>query len=138
MKREEKIKMALSLANKGLTKKEISERLNISVRTLERYQKNNSELATKIKENEKDLSQLIKIAFKVAKGYKNKTNKVLKTKDGIEVVEVEESIPPSPDMIKYLLNNRDRINFSNNPNKDKLDRELLELKKKEIENKTIL
>lgn len=138
MKREEKIKMALSLANKGLTKKEIAERLNISVRTLERYQKINSELATKIKENEKDLSQLIKIALKVAKGYKNKTNKVLKTKAGIEVVEVEESIPPSPDMIKYLLNNRDRINFSNNPNKDRLDRELLELKKKEIENKDIL
>ena len=41
-------------------------------------------------------------------------------------------------MIKYLLNNRDRINFSNNPNKDRLDRELLELKKKEIENKDIL
>jgi len=54
MKREEKIKMALNLANKGLTKKEIAERLNISVRTLERYQKINSELATKIKENEKE------------------------------------------------------------------------------------
>ena len=138
MKREEKIKMALSLANKGLTKKEISEKLNVSVRTLERYQKINNELATKIKENEEEISQLIKIAFKVAKGYKNKTKKVLKTKSGIEVVEVEENIPPSSDMIKYLLNNRDRINFSNNPNKDKLDRELLELKKKEIEEKSIL
>lgn len=138
MKREDKIKMAVSLANKGLTKKEIAEKLNISVRTLERYQKINSELATKIKENEQEIAQLIKIAFKVAKGYKNKTNKVLKTKAGVEVVEVEENIPPSPDMIKYLLNNRDRINFSNNPNKDSLDRELLELKKREIEEKSVL
>lgn len=138
MKREDKIKVALTLADKGFTKKEIVEKIGISIRTLERYCNFNSELATKIKENEKEISQLIKTAFKIATGYKNKANKVVKGAGGVEVIEVEEIIPPNADMIKYLLNNRDRLNFSNNPNKDKLDRELLELKKKEIESKTIL
>ncbi|MBC2459398.1 hypothetical protein [Clostridium beijerinckii] len=130
MKREDNIKSALSLANKGFTRNEIIEKLNISRRTLERYQKINSELATKIKENEKEISQLIKTAFKLAKGYATKVQKVVKVKDGYEMVEVEEIVAPNADMIKYLLNNRDRLNYSNNPNKDRIDKELLELKKK--------
>lgn len=133
MKREENIKLALSLANKGFTRNEILEKLNVSRRTLERYQEINSELATKIKENEKEVSRLIKTAFKVANGYTTKAHKVIKTKEGYEVVTVDETILPSVDMIKYLLNNRDRLNFSNNPNKDRLDKELLELKKKSNE-----
>lgn len=130
MKREENIKLALSLANKGFTRNEILEKMSISRRTLERYQEINSELATKIKENEKEVSKLIKTAFKMATGYTITNQKLVKYKEGYEVVEVKENVPPSVDMIKYLLNNRDRLNFSNNPNKDRIDKELLELKKK--------
>ncbi|MGN2349432.1 hypothetical protein ACTFH7_13120 [Clostridium cagae] len=130
MKREDNIKSALSLAIKGFTRNEILEKMNISRRTLERYQKINSELATKIKENEKELAKLVKTAFKVATGYTTTNQKVIKVKEGYEVVEVKENVLPSSDMIKYLLNNRDRLNYSNSPNKDRIDKELLELKKK--------
>lgn len=130
MKQEDSIKLALTLANKGFTRNEIIEELNISRRTLERYQKINSELATKIKENEKEINQLIKTAFKLANGYTTKVQKLVKVKDGYEVKDIIETTPPNTDMIKYLLNNRDRLNYSNNPNKDRIDRELLELKKK--------
>lgn len=130
MKREENIKLALSLANKGFTRNEVLEKMSISRRTLERYQEINSELATKIKENEKEVSRLIKTAFKMATGYTVTNQKIVKCKDSYEVVEVKENVLPSTDMIKYLLNNRDRLNFSNNPNKDRIDKELLELKKK--------
>ncbi len=132
MKKEEKMKMALDLANKGFTRNEIMEQLKISVRTLQRYQQENKEITTKIKENEKDIESLIKTAFKMANGYTITNQKVVKGKDGYEVVEIKENILPNTDMIKYLLNNRDRLNFSNNPNKDRIDKELLELKKKAI------
>ncbi|WP_294378186.1 hypothetical protein [uncultured Clostridium sp.] len=137
MKREEKIKKALDLANKGFTRDEIIEKLKICRRTLERYQQNNTQLATKIKENEKDIAQLIKTAFKVATGYTITSQKVIKNKDNVEIVEVKENILPNAEMIKYLLNNRDRLNYSNNPNKDIIDKKLLELKQKEINSKII-
>lgn len=138
MKREERIKQVITLVNKGFTRNEVIERLHISKRTLERYQEENTEIATKIKENEKEISKLIKTAFKVANGYTIKVPKVIKCKEGQKVIEVNEHVQPSPDMIKYLLNNRDKLNFSNNPNKDKVDNEMLELKKKEFKNKNIL
>ncbi|NFN17447.1 hypothetical protein FDB52_00735 [Clostridium botulinum] len=137
MKREDNIKSALNLAIKGFTRNEILEKMNISRRTLERYQKINSELATKIKENERELAKLVKTAFRVATGYTITNQKVIKSKEGYKVVEVKENVLPSSDMIKYLLNNRDRLNYSNNPNKDRIDKELLELKKKVNESNII-
>lgn len=137
MKQAKRMDMVLDLANQGFTSSEIIEKLNISDRTLRRYAEKNNEIRTKLTTNNKALNKLINTAFKVALGYSKKQEKVIKTSEGYEKVEVIEEVPPSPDMIKYLLNNRDRMNYSNNPNKDRLDREMLELKKKLSEQSNI-
>lgn len=137
MKKIERIKKVESLAIDGFTSDEIIQMLNISRRTLERYAKENATILKALKTNDKEISKLIRTAYKVATGYKRKVQKIVKTNNGYDVVGVEEEVPASPDMIKYILNNRAKDKFSNNPNKDRLDRELLELRKKEIESKII-
>lgn len=138
MKQERRMEIVLDLINKGFTSSEIIEELKISDRTLRRYVQKNEEIRTKLTENNKSLNKLINTAYKVALGYKIKKQKLVKTDNGgSEVVEVIEEVPPSSDMIKYLLNNRDKKNYSNNPNKDRIDNELLKLKKKLAENNII-
>lgn len=119
------------LAAKGLTTDEIIEKLGISKRTLQRYRKKDTELSKQITMNDNNVGNLIKTAYKVAFGYTMKKDKIIKDDAGTRVVTLCEEVAPSNDMIKYLLNNRDRLNFSNNPNKDRIDNELLELKKNE-------
>lgn len=133
MKQEKRMEMVLDLINKGFTSSEIIEELNISDRTLRRYAQKNNEIRTKLTENNKSLNKLINTAYKVALGYKVKQQKVIKTDEGNKIVDIEQEVLPNTDMIKYLLNNRDRKNYSNNPNKDKIDNELLKLKKKLID-----
>lgn len=138
MKQERRMEMVLDLINKGFTSSEIIEELKISDRTLRRYGQKNEEIRTKLTENNKSLNKLINTAYKVALGYKIKKQKLVKTDNGgSEVVDIIEEVPPSSDMIKYLLNNRDKKNYSNNPNKDRIDNELLQLKKKLAENNII-
>lgn len=138
MKQDRRMEMVLDLINKGFTSSEIIEELKISDRTLRRYGQKNEEIRTKLAENNKSLNKLINTAYKVALGYKIKKQKLVKTDNGgSEVVEFMEEVPPSSDMIKYLLNNRDKKNYSNNPNKDRIDNELLQLKKKLAENNII-
>lgn len=148
MRKSERVKEALSLANKGLIENEICEKLNLSSRTMRRYKQENEELRTKIEESNNFVNKTVKELIKLATGYYKEVTEYHKVKrkkihlDGtveehedIVTKKHKEWVPGNIQAIKYLLNNRAMERWVNNPTKTLIDKELLELKRKEINSK---
>ncbi len=150
MKKVDKINMALDLANKGLTENEICEKLNINIRTMRRYKQENEALRTILSESNKLVNKAIKELGRLATGYVKDVEEYHKIKveevtpEG-KVIKKEElvkvnkkvKVPGDVQAIKYLLNNRDMERWRDNPQKVIIDKENIELKKKEMESKFI-
>lgn len=149
MKKETRIKMAIDLANQGVTEREILEKLGMSERTMQRYKLENEELATKLIEKKDVASKAIKELCRLAIGYTTKVEEFFKIKKlvtnsageekEIEVIEKRiktVEVPGNITALKYLLNNREKDSWSDNANKVYIDKKLLELKEKEIEAKS--
>lgn len=148
MRKLERIKEALNLANKGFTENEICEKLNLSSRTMRRYKQENEELRTKIEASNNFVNKTVKELIKLATGYykdvteyhKVKCKKIyldgtIEENEDIVTKKHKEWVPGNIQAIKYLLNNRAMERWVNNPTKTLIDKELLELKRKEINSK---
>lgn len=136
-------------ASDGLSQGQIAHNLGIGRSTLEKYKKQNIEIMNSLKKGQRRSNQEVENAlFKKATGYEveevqaykvketyydDKNNKC--TKEKIETVTVKRSYPPDLAAIKFWLMNRNRKEWSENPNKDSIDREELNLKKKEFKAK---
>lgn len=150
MKKVDKINMALDLANKRLTENEICEKLNINIRTMRRYKQENEALRTILSESNKLVNKAIKELGRLATGYVKDVEEYHKIKveevtpEGKvikreELVKVNKKVRVAGDVqaIKYLLNNRDMERWRDNPQKVLIDKENIELKRKEVESKII-
>lgn len=150
MKKVDKINMALDLANKGLTENEICEKLNINIRTMRRYKQENEQLRTILSESNKLVNKAIKELGRLATGYVKDVEEYHKIKveeitpEGKvikkeELVKVNKKVRVAGDVqaIKYLLNNRDMERWRDNPQKVLIDKENIELKRKEVQSKII-
>lgn len=147
--KKDRIKKALSLATQGITEKEIIEELQIAERTMRRYKEESEELRTILSDTQDTTNKAIKELGRLAIGYIKeveeyiKVKKLVTTTEGKEVV-VEEvvkrvkkvKVDPDIQAIKYLLNNRDKNSWRDNPNKVDIDKQMLEIKKQEVENKS--
>ena len=148
MKKSERIKLALDLANKGFSENEICEKLKLDIRTLRRYKQENEELRTIINESNNFVNKTVKELIKLATGYYKDIIEYIKVKhkkiypDGTieEYEEVvtkkhKEWVPGNVQAIKYLLNNRAMERWVDNPTRSIIDKELLKIKQKELESK---
>lgn len=150
MKKSERIKLALDLANKGFSESEICEKLKLDIRTMRRYKQENEELRTIINEANNFVNKTVKELIKLATGYykdvveyhkvKNKKTHpdgTIEESEDVIAKKHKEWVPGNVQAIKYLLNNRAMERWVDNPTRAIIDKELLELKKKEIEAKNI-
>lgn len=143
--KKDRINKALSLAIQGVTEREIISQLKIAERTMRRYKEESEELRTVLRATGNIIDKAIKELGRLATGYTKeveeyiKVKKLVTTTEGKEVV-VEEvvkrtkkvKVEPDIQAIKYLLNNRDKDQWRDNPNKVDIDKEVLELNKKVI------
>lgn len=115
---------------------------------MRRYKQENEELRTKIEESNNFVNKTVKELIKLATGYYKEVTEYHKVKrkkihlDGtveehedIVTKKHKEWVPGNIQAIKYLLNNRAMERWVNNPTKTLIDKELLELKRKEINSK---
>ena len=65
MKKSERIKLALDLANKGFSENEICEKLKLDIRTMRRYKQENEELRTIINESNNFVNKTVKELIKL-------------------------------------------------------------------------
>lgn len=122
------------LAN-GQFEKTICKNLGIAVGTWERYKVEHGELREVIKKGNKTIVQKVEDALiKRALGYSyTETKTVMKEdKDGnqtMHVETVEKHLPPDVGAAAFVLKNKDRENWQNDPKMIELRRKELELRK---------
>lgn len=131
----------------GLSEAQISFNLGISRGSLENYKKANVNILNALKRGKSKADFKVENAlYKKATGYKIKKVAVQKCKDiyyddkghkcqkeKLETIEYEEEIPPDVQAIKFWLVNRKTGKWKDNPSKADIDKQALELKKKQIE-----
>lgn len=134
-------------AKMGLTDRQIANNLGIARSTFEKYKSISKDLMDTLKRGKKVSNYEVENAlYKKATGYIVKEKVPYKLKDiyyddngnkcvneRIEIVDTEKEIPADVVAIKFWLVNRDRQNWKDNPSKYELDKEMLELKKKQID-----
>ena len=134
-------------AKMGLAEGQIANNLGIARSTFEKYKSTSKELMDTLKRGKEVANYEVENAlYKKATGYTIKEKVPYKLKDTyyddngnkcinerIEVVETEKEIPADVVAIKFWLVNRDRQNWKDNPSKYELDKELLEIRKKQVE-----
>lgn len=133
------------------TEKEIATKLGMAYSTFRKHKKEMSALKEAIKEGltEKQL-EVEKALFKKCVGFKYTEEVVQKVKkeriedeqvlvdEVLEVKEVKKYSPPDLNAQKYYLNNRDKLHWSDDPNRVANDKKLTKLKEKEVNSKTKL
>ena len=136
-------------ASQGMCEKDIACRLGISDRTLRNYKQEYSSVFSALETGKTKVHSDVEVALlKRALGYEIEEEQAVKVKeiyyDGegrkcekehVEVVKVLRKYPPDVAAAKFWLNNRKKEYWKDNPHKVKNDRELLELRKKELEAK---
>jgi len=127
-------------ARDGLTEEQICKNLGVSVNALNIYKKQYPELKESLKKGKEIIITEIENALiKRAIGYDIEEVKTsIRMIDGKETKYTEKSrkhIPPDVGACAILLKNKDRGNWSDNPMKLEIERELLELRKKIEEEK---
>lgn len=118
----------------GLTELQIAKNLGISKATLEMYKNQYPDFLDAIKRGKEPFIAEVENALaKRALGFEyEETKTYIKYEDGKEVKYQERSkkyYPPDVAACSILLKNKDRGNWSDNPMKIELDREMAEFKK---------
>ncbi len=131
---KDKIHFIEKWARDGLTEKQIAKNLGISHDTLNKYKNNYPEMLDSIKRGrESCVTEIENALVKRALGFRyEETKTYIKNEDGKKVTYTEKTEkyqPPDVGACAILLKNKDRSNWSDNPAKLDLDREMLELKK---------
>ena len=131
---EAKLCLIEEWARSGLTEGQISANIGISRSTLSDFKNKHRELATALSNGrEVAVAQLENILFKRALGYDYEITKVsVRMINGVEVRYTEKTrkyLPPDVGAIIFLLKNKDRVNWSNDPVKRDLEREIFVFRK---------
>jgi hypothetical protein len=137
---QEKLMLIEKWARDGLTEEQMCLNLGVSVNALNIYKKRYPELKESLKKGKEIIITEIENALiKRALGYDVEEVKTsIRMIDGKETKYTEKSrkhIPPDVGACAILLKNKDRGNWSDNPMKLEIERELLELRKKIEEDK---
>lgn len=119
-------------ARAGLSDKQIARNLGICRSTLDFYKRTHPDFLDTIKRGrEPFLAEIEKALVRRALGftYEESRKTIKETDDRVTsyVEKTEQYLPPSVGACMRLLKNKDRGNWSNNPMKDDLDRERMEL-----------
>ena len=136
-------------ALEGCTEKEIAKRLGVSDRTFRRYKEKNEEILSALDNRNINANMNVELTLlKCALGYEYEEEIVVKDKitsfdsegrkvikETPRVVKVIKCAKPDVAAQKYWLNNRRLNHWNNNPHKVINDKELMELRKKELESK---
>lgn len=122
-------------ARDGLTEEQIAKNLGIAKSTLNEYKNEHSDLLTAIKRGRAGVVTEIENALvRRALGYEYEEVKTyIKDENGKIVKYTEKTkkyLPPDVGACAILLKNKDRGNWSDNPAKLEIEREMLELHKK--------
>lgn len=134
-------------ARTGLSDSQIATNLGIHRSTFEKYKATNEDIRESLRKGKEVVNiEVVNALYKKATGYKVKEKVPVKLKDTyydekgnkcinerVEVVETEKEIQPDTVAIKFWLMNKDKENWKDNPSKYELDKELLELRKKQVE-----
>lgn len=150
MRKAEMMEKVLELAKLGSTEEEICEQLRITDRTIRRYKQENKEISNLLSYNNNLINKVTKELTRLATGYTKEVEDYEKIKSEIikpnGVVEKKEElvktiktvkVPGDVQAIKYILNNRRRDMWKDNPHKVEIDNRNIKLKEKEIESKII-
>ena len=128
-----KLRIVEEWARSGLTEGQISANLGISRSTLSDFKNKHRELAEALtRGREVAVAQLENVLFN-AIGYDYEVSKVsIRMIDGLEIKFTEKTrkyLPPDVAAIIFLLKNKDRANWSNDPVKRDLEREIFAFRK---------
>jgi hypothetical protein len=144
---KEKLETIELWASMGLSNNQIAFNLGISKDTFYRYKTLYSDLSDCLKRGKSIADFKVENAlYKKATGYTLKETIAAKVKDiyyddngnkcqreRLDTVEVEKEVPPDIQAIKFWLMNRMKGKWSDNPSKTDIDKEILKMKKEEIE-----
>ncbi len=143
----EKLEDLENWASMGLSEIQIAYNLGISRSSLENYKKANLDILNSLKRGKNRANFKVENAlYKKATGYVIKESVPCKTKDtyydengnkcikeNITVVEIEKEVPADIQAIKFWLINKEKGKWKENPIKADIDKALLELKKKQVD-----
>lgn len=133
-------------AGMGLSEAQIAFNLSISRASLENYKKKSIDILNSLKRGKSKADFKVENAlYKKATGCIVKKVSVQKCKDiyydkegrkcqreRLETVAYDEEIPPDVQAIKFWLINRKKDKWKDNPTKAEIDREVLKIKKEQI------
>ena len=137
---QDKLMLIEKWARDGLTEEQICKNIGVGVNAFNVYKKQHEELKESLKKGrEIIITEIENALIKRALGYEVEEIKTsIRMIDGKENKYTEKSrkhIPPDVGACAILLKNKDRGNWSDNPMKLEIERELLELRKKIEEEK---
>lgn len=118
-------------ARGGLSEKQIAHNLGISYASFRNYKKKHEELRTVLYRGKEVIDLQVENAMlKLALGY---SYDEVTYENGVEVKRVTKTVKPDVNAQRIWLMNRMPHKWKSDPNKHKIDLEILELRKKELE-----
>ena len=146
---KEKLQNVETWASMGLSDVQIAFNLGISKDTFYRYKKDHTDFSDSLKRGKVVADTKVENSlYKKATGYSTTEQMAIKVKEEsyttegkkivnekVEVVEVIKEIQPDVAAIKFWLVNRTSDRWTDNPHKNRIDRENLKLRKKEVDSK---
>lgn len=134
-------------AKAGLSDRQIAKNMGISRSTLYEWKKKYSDISDALERGKTVINEEVENALlKKALGYTYTEQVAVKTKqiyyddrnnkcqkEEVVVMDVEKEVPADITAIKFWLINRERERWSDNPTKVEIDKEMLELKKKQAD-----
>lgn len=147
---EEGLNKIREWVKKGLSSKQIANNIGISRSTLYEWKKKYTDISDTLESGKEIIEEVENALLKKALGYRYEEQQAIKVKEiyyddknnkcqkeTVTIVSIEKEVPPDTTAIKFWLVNKAKKEWNDNPSKLDLDRENLELRKKEIEGKTI-
>lgn len=137
---KEKLILVEKWSRDGLTEEQICKNLRISKSTMAEYKRYHPEFLNALKKGKEiAITEIENALFKRALGYdyeEIKTSiRMVNGKETKFTEKVRKHMPPDVAACSILLKNKDKGNWSDNPMKIEIERELLELRKKIEEEK---
>lgn len=131
---KDKLTLVEKWARDGLNEKQIAKNLGISRSTLDLYKREHSDFSDTIKRGKEPFIAEVENALaKRALGFRYEESKTYIKEEKGEVTRYTEKTekyqPPDVAACNIILKNKDKGNWSDNPGKADLDREMLEFKK---------